>query len=94
MHYLAPGRAHAYQLTRGERMNAELKVHEPRGRAARRVLETAVIGWPEKLRASTRSCEIVDGAIARQLPVIKRYAQEKAAVGLPRNEQDMRRRTV
>jgi short-subunit dehydrogenase len=106
VHYLAP-RATRTPINSPavQRMNAELKVamDPPQvvARAARRMLEAdigaAVIGWPEKLFARINAIlpGVVDRAIVRQLPVIRRYAQEKAAVGPPpASEQDMRRRTA
>jgi short-subunit dehydrogenase len=106
VHYLAP-RATRTPINSPavQQMNAELKVamDPPQvvARAARRVLEkdipAAVIGWPEKLFARVNALlpGIVDGAIVRQLPVIKRYAQEKAAVGPPpAASQGMRRQTL
>ena len=86
VHYLAP-RATRTPINSPavERMNAELKVamDEPGtvARAARAVLEqdlrSRVVGWPEKFFARVNALlpGIVDGAIAKQLPVIRRYAQ-------------------
>ena len=106
VHYLAP-RATRTPINSPavQRMNAELKVamDPPQvvARAARRVLEkdvgSAVVGWPEKLFARINAIlpEVVDGAIAKQLPVIKRYAQQKRAVEIPpAANQDMRKQTV
>jgi hypothetical protein len=41
----------------------------------------AVLGWPEKLFARVNSIlpRVVDGALRKQLPVIRRYAGESAA---------------
>jgi short-subunit dehydrogenase len=89
VHHLAP-RATRTPINSGavERMNAELKVamDPPQvvARAARRLLErggaSAVVGWPEKLFARINAVmpALVDGAIAKQLPVIRRYAREQA----------------
>jgi short-subunit dehydrogenase len=75
------------------RMNAELKVAmdspETVARAVRRLLEkdidAAVIGWPEKLFARLNALlpGVVDSAIVRQLPVIRRHAQGPAAGTAP-----------
>ena len=69
-----------------EQMNAELKVAmDPPAavaRAARRLLQQeaadSVVGWPEKLFARVNAVlpGVVDGAIRRQLPVIRRYARQ------------------
>jgi hypothetical protein len=42
----------------------------------------AVLGWPEKLFARVNGIlpRVVDGALRKQLPVIRRYAGEPAAV--------------
>jgi short-subunit dehydrogenase len=84
-----------------EQMNAELKVAmdppEVVARAARQVLEAgtpaAVVGWPEKLFARINAVlpGIVDGAIARQLPIIRRHAQAQLAAS---NNPNLRRRTT
>lgn len=87
VHYLAPRATRTPINTPAvERMNAELKVAmdppQAVARAARRVLErnvaAAVVGWPEKLfaRVNALAPGVVDGAIGRQLPVIRRYAQK------------------
>lgn len=85
VHYLAP-RATRTPINSAavEQMNAELKVRmdppETVARAARRVLErnldAAVVGWPEKLFARINAIfpGLVDGAIIKQLPVIRRHA--------------------
>lgn len=85
VHYLAP-RATRTPINSAvvEQMNAELKVSmdppETVARAARQVLEknidSAVVGWPEKLFARVNAIfpGLVDGAIIRQLPVIRRHA--------------------
>jgi short-subunit dehydrogenase len=85
VHYLAP-RATRTPINSPavEQMNAELKVSmdppETVARAARAVLEknldTAVVGWPEKLFARLNAVfpALVDSAIIRQLPTIRRHA--------------------
>jgi short-subunit dehydrogenase len=90
VHYLAP-RATRTPINPPliEQMNAELKVSmdppETVARAARAVLEknldTAVVGWPEKLFARVNAIfpRLVDGAIIRQLPVIRRHALRSIA---------------
>ncbi len=90
VHYLAP-RATRTPLNSPAvtRMNAELKVAmDPPvvvARAVRRTLQreiaSAVIGWPEKLFARLNALlpGMVDGAIRRQLPVIRRHAQRQQA---------------
>jgi hypothetical protein len=42
----------------------------------------AVLGWPEKLFARVNGVlpRVVDGALRKQLPVIRRYAGESAAI--------------
>jgi short-subunit dehydrogenase len=90
VHYLAP-RATRTPINPPavERMNAELKVSmdlpETVARAARAVLEqdidAAVLGWPEKLFARINAIfpGLVDGAIIRQLPIIRRHAVRSLA---------------
>lgn len=85
VHYLAP-RATRTPINSAavEQMNAELKVSmdppEAVARAARAVLEknldAAVVGWPEKLFARVNAVfpALVDGAIIKQLPIIRRHA--------------------
>jgi len=73
-----------------ERMNAELGVAmDPPELVAKAVCDMleggrveAVIGWPEKLFARVNGLlpRIVDGALRKQLPVIRRYAGESAAI--------------
>jgi len=73
-----------------ERMNAELGVAmdapEVVARAVCDMLAggkvEAVLGWPEKLFARVNGIlpRVVDGALRKQLPVIRRYAGESAAV--------------
>lgn len=90
LHYLAPRATRTGINTAAvEQMNAELRVRmdppEAVARAVRRTLErehsSAVVGWPEKLfaRINAVAPALVDGAIARQLPVIRRHASGKAA---------------
>jgi short-subunit dehydrogenase len=87
VHYLAPRATRTPINSRAvEQMNAELKVamDPPQvvARAARRMLEenvaATVVGWPEKLYARVNAVvpALVDGAIGKQLPVIRRYAQK------------------
>jgi short-subunit dehydrogenase len=85
VHYLAP-RATRTPINPPavEQMNAELKVSmdppETVARAARAVLErdidTAIVGWPEKFFARVNALfpKLVDGAIIKQLPIIRRHA--------------------
>jgi short-subunit dehydrogenase len=71
-----------------EKMNAELRVAmDPPTTVAREVralLESnrasTVVGWPEKLFARINAVlpGVVDGSIARQLPVIRRYARKSS----------------
>jgi short-subunit dehydrogenase len=73
-----------------ERMNAELGVAmDPPEVVAKAVCDMlaggkveAVLGWPEKLFARVNGIlpRVVDGALRKQLPVIRRYAGESAAV--------------
>lgn len=102
VHYLAPRATRTPINTSAvERMNAELKVAmdapEVVAKAARRVLETgaatAVVGWPEKLFARINAVlpGLVDGAIIKQLPIIRRYAQEQSAAS---NNPNLRRGTA
>jgi short-subunit dehydrogenase len=72
-----------------ERMNAELGVAmDPPELVAEAVCDMlagsrveAVLGWPEKLFARVNGIlpRLVDGALRKQLPVIRRYAGESAA---------------
>jgi short-subunit dehydrogenase len=89
VHHLSPRATRTpINSTAVEQMNAELKVAmdspERVAREARRVLErgldSAVVGWPEKLfaRLNALAPRLVDGAIAKQLPIIRRYARESA----------------
>lgn len=73
-----------------ERMNEELGVAmDPPELVARAVCDMlaggraeAVLGWPEKLFARLNGVlpRVVDGALRKQLPVIRRYAGEPAAI--------------
>ena len=73
-----------------ERMNEELGVAmDPPELVAKAVCDMlaggkveAVLGWPEKLFARVNGLlpRVVDGALRKQLPVIRRYASESAAV--------------
>jgi short-subunit dehydrogenase len=72
-----------------ERMNAELGVAmDPPELVAKAVCDMlaggraeAVLGWPEKFFARVNGVlpRLVDGALLKQLPVIRRYATESAA---------------
>ena len=72
-----------------ERMNAELGVAmDPPELVAKAVCDMlagsrveAVLGWPEKFFARVNGIlpRVVDGALRKQLPVIRRYAGEPAA---------------
>lgn len=87
--YLAP-RATRTPINTGpvEKMNAELRVAmDPPAtvaREARMLLESnrasTVVGWPEKLFARINAVlpGVVDGSIAKQLPVIRRYARKSS----------------
>ena len=73
-------------------MNAELGVAMDTppvvARAACEMLEKgtleAVVGWPEKffVRLNALLPRLVDGALRKQLPVIRRYAGETPAVAV------------
>ena len=75
-----------------ERMNDELGVAmDPPALVARAVCDMltgkrveAVIGWPEKLFARVNGVlpRVVDGALRKQLPVIRRYAGESSATAV------------
>lgn len=106
VHYLAP-RATRTPINSPavEAMNAELKVAmdppETVARAARAILEkggaTAVVGWPEKLFARINALlpGVVDGAIIKQLPVIRRHAGKPAQPGPPAGStENLRRQTT
>jgi short-subunit dehydrogenase len=90
VHYLAPRATRTgMNATAVERMNAELGVAmDPPGfvaSAACSMLEhgraEAVLGWPEKLfvRINALLPRVVDGSLRKQLPVIRRHAQDAAA---------------
>jgi short-subunit dehydrogenase len=76
-----------------ERMNAELGVAmDPPELVARAVCDMlaggkleAVLGWPEKLFARVNGLlpRVVDGALRKQLPVIRRYAGESVTASRP-----------
>jgi short-subunit dehydrogenase len=80
-----------------ERMNAELGVAmDPPELVARAVCDMlaghrveAVLGWPEKLFARVNGLlpRVVDGALRKQLPVIRRYAGESTAQPTPRGHE-------
>jgi short-subunit dehydrogenase len=85
VHYLAPRATRTGINTSAvERMNAELGVAmDPPEVVARAVCDMlaggraeAVIGWPEKIFARLNGVlpRLVDGALRKQLPVIRRYA--------------------
>lgn len=89
-HYLAP-RATRTQMNAGaaDRLNAELgtAVDDPSvvADAVCRMLEAprpfAVLGWPEKLFARVNAVmpRLVDGALIKQLPAIRRHASSPHA---------------
>ncbi|NJD30679.1 MAG: SDR family oxidoreductase [Gammaproteobacteria bacterium] len=89
VHYVAPRATRTGINTSAvERMNAELGVAmDPPELVAKAVCDMlaggraeAVIGWPEKLFARVNGIlpRVVDGALRKQLPVIRRYAGETA----------------
>lgn len=89
VHYVAPRATRTGINTSAvERMNAELGVAmDPPELVAKAVCDMleggraeAVIGWPEKLFARVNGVlpRVVDGALRKQLPVIRRYAGETA----------------
>jgi short-subunit dehydrogenase len=93
VHYVAPRATRTGINTSAvERMNAELGVAmDPPELVAKAVCDMlaggraeAVLGWPEKLFARLNGVlpRVVDGALRKQLPVIRRYAGE--AVAAPR----------
>jgi len=94
VHYLAP-RATRTGINSAavERMNEELKVAMDAparvASAVRRMLEEgtaeAVVGWPEKffVRLNALLPRLVDGALRKQLPVIRRYAGASASSPSP-----------
>jgi len=97
VHYLAPRATRTgINTTAVEQMNAELKVamDSPAvvALAARRMLEQetaeAVVGWPEKffVRLNALLPRLVDGALRRQLPVIRRHAGTSPASPPPATE--------
>jgi short-subunit dehydrogenase len=103
LHYLAPRATRTSINTSAvEQMNAELKVAmDPPEVVAQAVCHTlvnnidaAVVGWPEKLFARLNAIApgLVDGAIVRQLPVIRRYASRTVAA--PAQTETMRRQTT
>jgi short-subunit dehydrogenase len=90
VHYVAPRATRTGINTSAvERMNAELGVAmDPPELVAKAVCDMlaggrleAVLGWPEKLFARVNGVlpRVVDGALRKQLPVIRRYAGEPAA---------------
>jgi short-subunit dehydrogenase len=90
VHYLAPRATRTGINTAAvESMNAELGVAMDTppvvARAVREMLETgtaeAVVGWPEKffVRLNALLPRLVDGALRKQLPVIRRHARTKPA---------------
>jgi hypothetical protein len=76
-----------------DRLNAELgsAVDDPAvvAQAVCRMLETAqpfaVLGWPEKLFARINAVmpRLVDGALIKQLPAIRRHASSACAAATP-----------
>jgi short-subunit dehydrogenase len=102
LHYVAPRATRTSINTSAvEQMNAELKVKmdapEVVGQAVCSALannvSAAVVGWPEKLfaRVNALAPGLVDGAIVKQLPVIRRHASKKAS---PAQAPTMRRQTI
>jgi short-subunit dehydrogenase len=94
VHYVAPRATRTGINTSAvERMNAELGVAmDPPELVAKTVCDMlaggraeAVIGWPEKLFARLNGLlpRVVDGALRKQLPVIRRYAGETVVVPRP-----------
>lgn len=92
--YFAPRATRtAFNSAAVERMNAELGVAmDPPERVARNacaLLESgraeAVVGWPEKLFARVNAAlpRLVDHALRRQLPAIRRYATGGVSAPLP-----------
>jgi short-subunit dehydrogenase len=90
VHYLAPRATRtSMNASAVERMNAELGVAMDApvavARAARELLERgrseAVMGWPEKffVRINALLPRVVDGSLRKQLPVIRRHAENAAA---------------
>lgn len=90
VHYVAPRATRTGINTSAvERMNEELGVAmDPPEVVARAVCDMlergnleAVLGWPEKLFARLNGVlpRVVDGALRKQLPVIRRYASESSA---------------
>ncbi|MCC7259252.1 MAG: SDR family oxidoreductase [Gammaproteobacteria bacterium] len=101
VHHLAPRATRTRINTSAvEQMNAALKVSmdppDVVARAARRVLEkdiaSAVVGWPEKLFARVNAIlpGVVDGAIAKQLPVIRQFARRQTP---PADNRNLRRQS-
>jgi short-subunit dehydrogenase len=89
VHYVAPRATRtAINTSAVERMNAELGVAmDPPELVAKAVCDMlvggraeSVLGWPEKLFARVNGVlpRLVDGALRKQLPVIRRYANEPA----------------
>ena len=94
VHYLAPRATRTGINTAAvDSMNAELGVAMDTppvvARAVRQMLETgtveAVLGWPEKffVRLNGLLPRLVDGALRKQLPVIRRHARTKPAAPSP-----------
>jgi short-subunit dehydrogenase len=90
VHYVAPRATRTGINTSAvERMNEELGVAmDPPELVARAVCDMvdggrveAVLGWPEKFFARVNGVlpRLVDGALRKQLPIIRRYAAEPAA---------------
>jgi short-subunit dehydrogenase len=88
VHYIAPRATRTGINTSAvERMNAELGVAmDPPEVVARAVCEMlergrpeAVVGWPEKLFARVNGVlpRVVDGALRKQLPIIRRHATQQ-----------------
>ncbi len=90
VHYVAPRATRTgINSSAVERMNAELGVAmDPPELVARAVCDMLVggraevmLGWPEKFFARVNSVlpRLVDGALRKQLPVIRRYANQPLA---------------
>jgi short-subunit dehydrogenase len=106
LHYLAPRATRTSINTSAvERMNVALKVSmdppQTVARTVRHVLEknvsAAVVGWPEKLfaRVNALAPVLVDAAIRKQLPTIRRYARKPGASSSEvRQVNQLRRQTV
>jgi hypothetical protein len=61
-----------------------------------RNVSAAVIGWPEKLFARVNALVpgVLDAAITRQLPVIRRYARQPGAPAPATDNRNLRRQAI